>query len=288
MNTLCNYLNMFLDLPYQPVGVRFLYSEQDYQESNFLEVNAPLPYCKAVKKAASGKPCKFSLAHMACLAGARAVGLLKPKDDICPENDIISGKRLENMGLHADLCIARQMASNMVYCAHTVYGVEVATLGFCHRQPHVVIIVCTPQAAMRIIQGYAYHFGQVKAVNIGGNQALCQECTSYVFESNQLNVSMLCAGTRRVAQWKPEEMAVGLPYSSLTQILHGIQQTADPVESRVGKALIQAKAKKYDLDVGVDLVEGKNYFTGGYGTVDFHKKRMAHGASKPPFNGAKK
>ena len=42
-------------------------------------------------------------------------------------------------------------------------------------------------------------------------QALCEECTTRPFESNEVNISMLCSGTRCVAQWQKDELRIGIP-----------------------------------------------------------------------------
>ena len=269
------WLNVMLDLKRAPVGIRFLYDPNDYAQCTQPNPTVPVPYCVAVKNAAMGKPCKLSLEHIACLSGARVLGLLKPEDDIVDFNDIISGRRHAQMGLYADYCISRQVAKDMTYCAHKVYGVEIAELSLYQSyQPDIVIIVTNPLNAMRLIQGYAYHYGQLKNIKVTGNQAFCQECTSYPFETNQTNISLLCSGTRRVARWDDEEMGIGIPYNQLEKIVDGIRQTATPMADNNAKERIFARAQAKNVTEELNLKHNNNYYTGGYGTLAYHKHRQ--------------
>ena len=58
------------------------------------------------------------------------------------------------------------------------------------------MIAANPFNVMRIVQGYAYHYGMLKNVNMIGNQAICLECTARPYVLKDMNVSVLCIGTR--------------------------------------------------------------------------------------------
>nr|WP_160251024.1 DUF169 domain-containing protein [Mixta theicola] len=271
------WIKVMLELKRAPVGIRFLYDKDEYDSCPTAELSGPLPYCAAVKNAAAGIPCKLTLRQSACLSGARALGLLKPQDDIVHPNDIASGKRHYNMGLYADYAISRQIAKDMVYCNHQVYGIEIAELAlYTDYHPDLVIIIANAASAMRLIQGYCYHYGQLKNVKVAGNQAICQECTSYPFEMNQVNVSLLCSGTRQVAKWDNDEMGIGIPFNQLDKIVDGIRQTANPMENNKSKKSIQRKAALYGVADQLEIELGSNYYTGGYGTIEYHKRKKAN------------
>ncbi|GKX53898.1 hypothetical protein SOASR030_00100 [Leminorella grimontii] len=271
------WLSVMLELKRAPVGIRFLYDKSEYDSCPTPELSGPLPYCAAVKNAASGIPCKLSLEQTACLSGARALGLLKPEDDIVNPNDILSGKRHHKMGLYADYAISRQIAKDMVYCDHHVYGIEIAELAlYTDYNPDLVIVIANAANAMRLIQGYSYHYGQLKNVKITGNQAICQECTSYPFEMNQVNISLLCSGTRQVSKWDDDEMGIGIPFNQLDKIVDGIRQTSNPMDNNKTKKSIKSKAEKHGVEEQVDIQLGSNYYTGGYGTIEYHKRKQAN------------
>ena len=86
---------------------------------------------------------------------------------------------------------------------YKAYGVEIAPLSdYVSYDSDVVIMITNPYNAMRITERYAYHNGPIKNVQFNGMQVLCEECTTRPFENNEVNISMLCSGTRCVAQWQ--------------------------------------------------------------------------------------
>ena len=97
---------------------------------------------------------------------------------------------------------------------------------------------------------------------MAGMQAVCQECTSYVYERNEINLSMLCSGTRCVAQWSKEEMGVGIPFQQINDIIYGLVQTVNPMENNHDKKLIQEKLKSAGKDLEFEIEYNKNYYTG--------------------------
>ena len=115
---------------------------------------------------------------------------------------------------------------------------------------------------MRIVQAHAYTKGQLKNIKMAGMQAVCQECTSYVYERNEINLSMLCSGTRCVAQWSKEEMGVGIPFQQINDIIYGLVQTVNPMENNNDKKLIQEKLKSAGKDLEFEIEYNKNYYTG--------------------------
>ena len=92
--------------------------------------------------------------------------------------------------------------------------------------------ITNPYNAMRITQGYAYHNGHIKNVQFGGIQGICQECTTRPFENNEVNISMLCSGTRCVAQWQKDELAIGIPFNKLSLHCRWVKKYIEPYGSK--------------------------------------------------------
>lgn len=255
------WLDILLELSRKPVGIRFLPDQTAFDQSRLPEPKTGLPYCTAVMRATRGQPCKVDAGHSACIAGSRALGLAEPAEEA------YSGRRHRDLGLYKDLCVSRSVAKDMVYCVHNCAGVEITPLDlFSSTPPDVLVMVVNPYTAMRIVQGYAYHFGQLKTVKMVGNCAICQECTSYPHEENTLNLSMLCSGTRRVGRWGKDELALGLPYHYLDQVIDGLKQTVTPMEQDRDKDRIAGKCSENGLDNELTIKKGQNYYKGAYGT----------------------
>jgi uncharacterized protein (DUF169 family) len=127
--------------------------------------------------------------------------------------------------------------------------------------PDVVILATNARNGMRLLQGYTYSYGSQPAFTMTGNQAICVECTSYPMEANRMNLSMLCSGTRYLANWKQDEIAIGFPYHRFVETVEGLLQTVTAVELDPAKRCIQEKL----VDQGFpdpNFRFGHTYYTG--------------------------
>ncbi|WP_188398918.1 DUF169 domain-containing protein [Sporomusa sp. GT1] len=257
------WLDILLDLRRKPVGIKFLLTEADYTQSLAKVPQNGMPYCTAVKWAGQGRSYKMDAAHCSCFAASRALGMA----DIT--EDALSGSRHAKLGVYENLGVSRAVARDMVYCAHKCAGVEIMPLEqYTTSNPDVVILVTTPYNAMRITQAYAYHHGQLKNIKMAGMCAICQECTSYPHERNMPNISMLCSGTRCVAQWSKDELGIGIPYHYLEPVINGLRRTVNPMEFNQDKERIAQRLAEAGQADTMEIVLSQNYYTGAYGTPE--------------------
>lgn len=254
-------LKIILDLKRQIVGIRFLFTEKDYEISTANSKTGTIAYCTAVKNATQGQSVKLKEENFACMAAAMAMGILKPSDQF------ISGDRNSKLGLYRDLTVSRQVSRNMVFCEHNAYGVEIRPLEqYVDYEPNVVIVVTYPYNLMRIVQGHAYMYGHMQGLHMGGMNAICQELTSYVHEKNEINVSALCSGTRALAQWDDSELGIGIPFNKLKDIVEGILMTINVMDKNKHKKIIQEKLKGSEVLKDFEVKLNFNYYRGVYRT----------------------
>lgn len=252
-------LNIILDLKRQPVGVRFIFDEEDFVKSNSNSKIGTIPYCTAVRNAMGGECLKLNLNNFACMASAYALGL-----DRAP-NEFISGCRNCSIGAYRDLTISRQISKNMVFCEHKAYGVEIKPLNeFKNIDPNIILLVMNPYSLMRVVQGYSYNNGHLKNLHMGGMNAICQELTSYVHETNSINISLLCSGTRAVSQWDDSELGVGIPYNKMESIIDGILNTLNIMDNNKHKQTILRKLSNIEGSYELDIKLNSNYYRGVY------------------------
>ncbi|MDR0526712.1 MAG: DUF169 domain-containing protein [Spirochaetaceae bacterium] len=255
-----NRLTVLLGLNRAPVGIRLLKTDEDLRDSAALMPEGGLPYCAAVSKAGKGGRCKLGPRNMYCKAGANALNIVKP------DEDRVSGKVYEKFKVYRDGDICKNIGAGMVYLEESNAGVEIMPLADFESTPDIVIIVANPKTVMRIVQGYAYHFGHLKNIRMSGMCAICNECTSYPYTTGDMNVSMLCAGTRCVGGWGDDELAAGIPFEKCRLILDGIEQTANPMENAQSKLQITERAKiKKTTIPPLDI--NYTYYKGGYGPI---------------------
>lgn len=261
----CVLIGALLGLERQPVGIRFLTNKEEYQSFAAEENSNRMSYCTGVRKATQGQKLKMRAAHQACAGGAAALGFIQQTE----EN--ISGARRLKMSCYDQLGTSRAVSREMVYCAHQLYGVGILPLQDCDSEPDVVIVVCNAYNAMRLVQGHAYHHGFAKEMKTAGLQAICHDCTSFPYEKTRLNISMLCAGTRMLAGWKADELAVGLPFSLWADMVDGVKNTVNPYERNPAKVQIASRLEEAGIGEALAIEMSHNYDDGCYkgGCVTF-------------------
>ena len=246
-------VNCALQLERRIVGIKFLFNKDAFDAADAGRIRKKINYCVLVKSAMTGRALKATGDDLACLAGARALGL-SSIDDYHKSGQ--NGKRL---GLYHDMSTAKKVRDGMSYCDHKAYGVAVQPLDTCNEEPDVVMMVTSPYNVMRIIQAYSYHYGIQTNYKMTGNQALCSESTAYPYLSNDINVSVLCIGTRHQAGWKDNELAVAFPFNLFGNIADGIMKTVNIMDDNQKKASIEQKLLKNGInDFAIEY--DRNYY----------------------------
>lgn len=248
-------MNLAFKLDRRIIGVRFLFDADEFRKAEAKALKGRMPYCVMVRNAMAGKSLKAEAKSFGCNGAARALSVIEP-DEMTS-----SGRFYQSLGLYQDLPTSKDVQRNVILCRHKAYGVMTKPLEEYEEEPHVVMVVTNPYNGMRIIQGYTYAFGFNTAYRMSGNQAICSECTSVPFERNDINVSLLCAGTRFKAKWKDDEMAIGFPFNQFLSIVRGVYATLDLTEPNEKKTEIEARFREAGREPPL-IQYNKNYYTG--------------------------
>jgi len=252
IKTMVQNLNCVLGLERHIVGIKFIFNKNEFDLSAVPQVRYKLSYCNMVKLAALGKSLKADLNNFLCIGSAKALGLIKP------DSNAISGNVYYSFGLYDSLCTARNVQKDVTFLDHEAYGVVVMPLEKFEVQPDIVITIVNPYQSMRILQGYAYHHGAAKNIKMAGNSGICSECTATPYDTNDMNLSLLCSNTRFAAKWSDDEIGVGMPFSMFDKVYDGIINTIRPCEPNKRKMRIIAKCK--ESGIKIDIGMGGNYF----------------------------
>jgi uncharacterized protein (DUF169 family) len=255
INEAVGKMNLALKLDRKLIGIKFLFDADEFRKADARALRGRMPYCVMVRNAMAGKSLKAAAKNFGCNGAARSLSVIEP------DEMTTSGRFYESLGLYQDLPTSKNVQRNVIFCRHKAYGVMVKPLEEYDDEPHVVMVVTNPYNGMRIIQGYTYAFGFNTAYRMSGNQAICSECTSVPFERNDINVSLLCAGTRFKAKWRDDEMAIGFPFNQFLSIVRGVYATLDLTEPNEKKAEIEARFKEAGREPP-PIQYNKNYYTG--------------------------
>lgn len=245
-----------IDINRKIVGVKLLATQEEYNSYNIKPLVKSLSYCVAVKSASLGHKVKLDYETSGCGGSSRVLGLVKPS------SDYYNGTESFKLGLYKDRELARQCASEITILNRRVYGVVVQPIEYYNEAsvPDLVIIICNPREGMRIMQGYSFNFGITKNICMSGNQGICSEITAYPLINNTINVSFLCSGTRYLANWNQDEVAVGMPFAMFSEVIDGIYKTINSIEMDERKQQIEKNLNEARIN-NLAIEYGKTYYT---------------------------
>ncbi len=246
-------LSCALGLKRQLVGVTFFYSQSEYDLADDQEIKAPTSYCAMVRMMTLGHARKAKFEHVSCPGAQRALGFV-PVDE-----EFSSGKRYKSLGLYKDIQCAKETAAEICLLKDKIYGFSLRPLGTCVMPPHVIISICDPNQAMRLVQGYIYSFGPVQPMGSMGMQGVCAELTVRPHQTQEINVSLLCSNTRYTCSWEDGELGVSLPYSAFVETVEGVISTINSAESDKKKESLMKRADEMNLKMDVQL--GTAYYS---------------------------
>jgi uncharacterized protein (DUF169 family) len=243
-NEKVHLLKVVLNLKKNPIGVKLINSKEAYDA---LEIEASKkigPICYHSRQAMDGHLFKANLQHVSCDYGAYALGLDQA------EAAILQGQSLEFCGLSETAALGKDMIESMTFMSSKFYGFLMGPLEAMD-DADVVIIISDSETSMRMVQGYAYKFGNPKNLSFFGNQALCGDLISKPYNKDDINLSLLCKGARS--------------YGRFDDLMEGVIKTINPVSNskekqRILKALEDPKALGIDIDVNYNYGLGLKEF----------------------------
>lgn len=246
-------LNALLQLERKIAGVKFIKSEEEYDHTDAIQVERSMNYCLMVASASRGHVVKAREKNIKCQSGVRTLGI-NPAD---PKNS--NGENWAKLGLYDSRELSKKIRKDLTYVTEPSYGIAVGDAQKMGTDPDVFIIITNPYNCMRLLQGYAYHYGMPGNINMLGNQAICLECTARPYVTQDINVSMLCIGTRHRTRWSENELAIGIPAKQFDDIVDGVYRTANIMESNENKQRIQENFDKLD-GMSIELQPDYNYY----------------------------
>lgn len=247
----------YLDLDRIPVGVKIFFDKDEYDNFELDERENKVTYCNAIQLASIGKKLKLRKEHQACPNGSTALNF---NDQSLP---IKSGKGRLKKGIYDNLEVSKSVSDEMIFLKKRPYGIAIMPLKEFDQEVDVVIIVGSSYPIMRIIQANAYKNGYTDNLKTVGLQAVCHDLTTYPYETGDINITFLCPGTRLVADWKLNEMGIGIPFDKWYDIVEGLVKTTNPFERDKNKKEIIKKANENGLDAS-EIKLGENYDDGSY------------------------
>lgn len=250
-----------LNLQRNIIGVKFVDFKEDFDNLNIPVPSKNGPLCYHAREAMDGKIYKVVESNVTCEYSRYALGLS------IPDNTIIEGRSYQYCGLYETNSIAKEIVRSMKYISHEIYGVVIGPLKLMD-DADIVIISDYAETIMRIMQGYAYKFGNPNNLSFFGNQAMCADLVSKPYSNNDINISLMCRGARANGRFDKGELGVAIPIGMFDSLVDGILKTVNPVLNATEKKRILDKLDN-EGDLGVKINIGYNY---GLGLKEYDSK----------------
>jgi uncharacterized protein (DUF169 family) len=256
-------IESYLDLDRKPVGIKFFFNKDEFDNFEIPQRDRKVTYCNSVQLASKGNAMKLTKENQGCPNGAMA---LKMKE--VPE-PMASGKGRFSKNIYKDVKTSKSISDEMLFLEEEPAGIAVMPLENYKEDPDVVVVVSNSYNVMRMIQGYGYFNGYTNNLKTTGLQAVCHDLTTYTYNTKDINITLLCPGTRLVADWQVDEIGIGIPFEKWNQVVEGVKETTNPFERNRKKEGIKKRLKERGLDAsGIKINE--NYDDGSYtgGKID--------------------
>lgn len=258
-------IESYLELDRKPVGIKFFFHKDKLDNFQLDQRNHRITYCNSVQLASKGQSMKLTGENQACPNGAMALNFIDAP------NPISNGKGRFSKNIYENIEISKSINDNMEFLEEKPVGIVVMPLENYKENPDIVIVVSKSYNIMRMIQGHAYFNGYTNNLKTVGLQAVCQDLTSYPYNTKDINISLLCPGTRLVADWEMDEIGIGIPFDKWNEIVKGVIETTNPFVRDDKKKIIINKLDKNNLDFSA-IKLNQNYdngsYTGGEITID--------------------
>ena len=240
----------------QPVGVKIFRSSDEFASFDAPEPRVAAYYCALTKLAARGYRFKLAPRHFKCGASAIALGLERVEDPAARADSYVA------CGLYDDRDVAARALGGSPHLAPGVVGVAVAPLASfsADEAPDAVVMVVSAYTAMRLVQGYSFHRPGGASTRLRGMHGICGESTAAPLPADELTMSLLCSGTRFIAKWRDDEVAISLPATQFAELVDGVLRTLAPCETDAKKAVLEAAAGVRLEECGVEIGYGAGYF----------------------------
>ena len=212
----CEVIESKIKLDAKPVAMKLIKTEGDLPEGYDL-IDEKIRHCEMVRKASLGGKFYSTLEQQMCLGGAGAIGLR----DMPPK--LANGEKYFSLGRFQDLETAKKLTSKLSIVEEEHWGIIYAPLDEADFEADVIEVITEPVGGMILAQSIVYKTGEKITASFAGIQSLCGDAFANPYISDGINFTLGCDGSRKAADIKDNEMAVGISAAKIEEVISGLQ-----------------------------------------------------------------
>lgn len=215
-------MKSILMLRSEPVAVKLIKKGESFPEG-YEVPEKQMSHCQAVMGARNGGKYKMTSAMQGCNVGAACLGMMKNPEKVA------NGEFHAGIGIHESPAAAKAMIDARTDIDFETEGEVVCPLKDANFIPDVVIFVDIPE---RI-----YWFDPLMTRKKGGRvhystapfQCACEDATVMPIMTGEPNISIGCFGCRKRTDMKSDEMAIGVPFKLIPEMVGTLEIYKDGV-----------------------------------------------------------
>ena len=212
----CDVIGSKVKLITKPVAMKLIKSEDEIPEG-FDLIDEKVRHCEMVRKASLGEKFYSTAEEQMCLGGAGAIGLMEmPKK-------LANGEKYYSLGRFKDLETAKSLTSKLSIVEDKHWGMLYAPLDEADFKADVIQIITEPVGGMKLAQSIVYASGEKINPNFAGIQSLCGDAFANPYIEKGVNFTLGCDGSRKAADVKDNEMAIGISADKIDEVISGLE-----------------------------------------------------------------
>ena len=212
----CEVIGSKVKLITKPVAMKLIKSEDEIPEG-FNLIDEKVRHCEMVRKASLGEKFYSTAEEQMCLGGAGAIGLMEmPKK-------LANGEKYYSLGRFKDLESAKSLTSKLSIVEDKHWGMLYAPLDEADFKADVIQIITEPVGGMKLAQSIVYASGEKINPNFAGIQSLCGDAFANPYIEKGVNFTLGCDGSRKAADVKDNEMAIGISADKIDEVISGLE-----------------------------------------------------------------
>ncbi|HIH61197.1 MAG TPA: DUF169 domain-containing protein [Methanobacteriales archaeon] len=208
-----------LGLERSPVAVKLVLHEED-MPGDVERISEPARHCEMVMRASEGEMFYALAEDQECKGGAGAIGAAET-----PET-VKTGEFYYGLGRFSSLPAAKRTLDQIPKINLKFYAVVYAPLEKVEFDPNVILVVCNPAQALKIIQALVYTKGGRVKGDFAGIQSICADAVAGPYTRGEANITLACSGSRQYSNIRDDELVIGLTAENIDCTVEALEEMA--------------------------------------------------------------
>ncbi|ADP77135.1 protein of unknown function DUF169 [Methanothermus fervidus DSM 2088] len=213
---LAEKIKKILELERSPVAIKLVKKKEDIP-SGIKSVEKEKRHCEMVEEASKGGKFYATCEYHLCKGGAGAIGICEMP------SKVKSGEFYLELGRFSSFPAANRCVNTIPKIKERFYASVYAPLEEADFDPDVVVIICKPNQAMKLVQALVYKLGERVTSDFSGIQSVCADAVAGPYTRGKPNFTLGCSGSRQYTGIKDEEIIVGLNGENLCCVVESLE-----------------------------------------------------------------